>query len=285
MTVHFIGAGPGNPELITVKGARLIEEADVIIYAGSLVNRQVIDAYARPEAAIHNSASMNLEEMVQVMAEGVQAGKKVVRVHTGDPSLYGAIGEQMEELEKLGIPYAVVPGVSSAFAASAALGIEYTIPEVTQTVILTRMAGRTPVPDSERIAELAKHGSTMVVFLTTQAIEELVTELLKGQYTTETPVAVVEKASWPEERIVRGTLANIAEKVKEAGIRKTALIIVGEATGRKGGEKSKLYETRPASAGRTRQNSRAKGAGQARRTPGRAARRRPSGVIGVAKAK
>ncbi|MDH4099692.1 MAG: precorrin-4 C(11)-methyltransferase [Nitrospirota bacterium] len=240
--VHFIGAGPGNPELITVKGARLIEEADVVIYAGSLVNRQVIDAYARPEAAIHNSASMNLEEMVQVMAEGVRAGKKVVRVHTGDPSLYGAIGEQMEELEKLGIPYTVVPGVSSAFAASAALGIEYTIPEVTQTVILTRMAGRTPVPDSERIAELAKHGSTMVVFLTTQAIEELVTELLKGQYTTETPVAVVEKASWPEERIVRGTLANIAEKVKEAGIRKTALIIVGEATGRKGGEKSKLYD-------------------------------------------
>lgn len=240
--VYFIGAGPGDPELITVKGARLLGEADVIIYAGSLVNRQVIDAHARPDAAVHNSASMNLEEMVQVMADAERAGKKVVRVHTGDPSLYGAIGEQMEELEKLGIAYSVVPGVSSAFAASAALGIEYTIPEVTQTVILTRMAGRTPVPESERIAELAKHGSTMVVFLTTQAIDELVTELLKGQYTPTTPVAVVEKASWPQERIVRGTLADIAEKVREAGIRKTALIIVGEAVDRRAGGKSKLYD-------------------------------------------
>lgn len=240
--VHFIGAGPGDPELITVKGARLIREADVIIYAGSLVNRQVIDAHARPEAVIHNSASMTLEEMVQVMADAVRAGQKVVRVHTGDPSLYGAIGEQMEELEKLGIAYSVVPGVSSAFAASAALGIEYTIPEVTQTVILTRMAGRTPVPEPERIAELARHGSTMVVFLTTQAIDELIAELLKGRYTLDTPVAVVEKASWPEERIVRGTLADIAGKVREAGIRKTALIVVGEAAGRKCGEKSKLYD-------------------------------------------
>lgn len=240
--VYFIGAGPGDPELITVKGARLIREADVIIYAGSLVNRQVIDTHSRPDAAIHNSASMNLEEMVQVMSDAVREGKKVVRVHTGDPSLYGAIGEQMEALENLGIPYGVVPGVSSAFAASAALGIEYTLPEVTQTVILTRMAGRTPVPEPERIAELAKHGSTMVVFLTTQAIEELVTELLKGRYTTETPVAVVEKASWPQERIVRGTLADIAEKVKAAGIRKTALIVVGEAVGRKLAAKSKLYD-------------------------------------------
>lgn len=240
--VYFIGAGPGDPELITVKGARLIREADVVIYAGSLVNRQVIDAHARPDAAIHNSATMTLEEMVQVMAEAVQTGRKVVRVHTGDPSLYGAIGEQMEELERLGIAYSVVPGVSSAFAASAALGIEYTIPEVTQTVILTRMAGRTPVPESERIAELAQHGSTMVVFLTTQAIDELIAELLKGRYTLATPVAVVEKASWPEERIVRGTLADIAGKVREAGIRKTALIIVGEAVERKLAAKSKLYD-------------------------------------------
>jgi precorrin-4/cobalt-precorrin-4 C11-methyltransferase len=225
--ISFVGAGPGDAELITVKGARLLKEADVVVYAGSLVDRELVRSHA-PDARVWDSAGMNLEETTQVLAEAALAGEKAVRLHTGDPSIYGAIQEQMAELDRLGIGYAVVPGVTSAFAAAAALKQELTLPEVTQTVIITRMAGRTPVPEREKLSEIARIGATMVIYLSVGMIEEVVAELLGSAYTPATPVAVVAKASWPDEQIVSGTLADIAAKVKEAGIAKQALIIVGD---------------------------------------------------------
>ncbi len=237
--VYFIGAGPGDPELITLKGIKAIEKADIVIYAGSLVNPEIL-RYAKKGAEIHNSASMDLDEVLAVMERGAREGKVTARVHTGDPAIYGAIQEQMDALGERGITYEVIPGVSSFLAAAAALEQEYTLPDVTQTVILTRMEGRTPVPQKEKLAELAKHGSTMCIFLSVHAISEVVAELRQG-YAEDTPVAVVRKASWPDQRIVRGTLADIADKVKEAGIGKTALIVVGDVfRGRY--EKSKLYD-------------------------------------------
>lgn len=224
--VYFIGAGPGDPELITVKAKRMIEKADIIIYAGSLVNPQVLHG-AKPQAEIHNSASMTLPQVIEVMAEGERAGKLTVRVHTGDPSLYGAIREQMAELERLGIPYEVVPGVSSFLAAAASLKREYTLPGVSQTVILTRMEGRTPVPEREQIEKLAGHGATMVIFLSAGRIHELCSRLQRGGYEPDTPAAVVYKASWKDEKIVRGTLEELAERVRSAGIQRTALVVVG----------------------------------------------------------
>ena len=238
--IYFIGAGPGDPELITVKGKRLIDEADIIIYAGSLVNPQVLSG-ARPEAEIYNSATMNLEEVLDVMKRGVAAGKKVVRVHTGDPSIYGANREQMVELEKMGIPYEIVPGVSSFLAAAASLKREYTLPGVSQTVILTRMEGRTAVPEREQIEALAAHQATMVIFLSVGEIETLSTRLQAGGYPEDTPAAVVYKASWEDQKIVKGTLTDIAQKVKEAGIRKTALVTVGRFLGDTF-ELSRLYD-------------------------------------------
>lgn len=228
--IHFIGAGPGDPDLITVKGKRLIDEADVIIYAGSLVNPQVLSG-AKPDAEIHNSASMTLPEVIEVMRRGAAEGKKVVRVHTGDPAIYGAHREQMAELDRLGIPYDVVPGVSSFLAAAASLKREYTLPEVSQTVILTRMEGRTPMPEREQIEDLAAHQATMVIFLSVGQIGELCRRLEAGGYSADTPAAVVYKASWEDEKIVTGTLADIAEKVAAAGIRKTALVTVGRFLG------------------------------------------------------
>jgi precorrin-4/cobalt-precorrin-4 C11-methyltransferase len=242
--VHFIGAGPGDPELITVKGARLLREADVVVYAGSLVDRELVRTYA-PNATVFDSAGMTLEETTQVMAEAVAAGKMVVRLHTGDPSIYGAIQEQMAELDRLGVDYSVVPGVTSAFAAAAALRQELTLPEVSQTVILTRIAGRTPVPERERLAAIAGIGATMVIYLSVSMIEEVVTELLQGAYTPATSVAVVAKVSWPDEQVVEGTLADIAEKVRQAEIGKQALIIVGDVLlARREGLKAKslLYD-------------------------------------------
>ncbi len=237
--VYFIGAGPGDPELITLKGVKVIEKADIIIYAGSLVNPEILQ-YAKKDAEIFDSASMDLDEVLQVIRRGAGEGKIVARVHTGDPAIYGAIQEQMDALAALGITFEVIPGVSSFLAAAAALRQEYTLPGVTQTVILTRMEGRTPVPAKEKLAELAKHGSTICVFLSVHAIAEVVAELRQG-YREETPAAVVQRASWPDEKIVRGTLANIADRVVEAGISKTALIIVGDVfSGRY--EKSKLYD-------------------------------------------
>ena len=225
--VYFIGAGPGDAELITVKGARLLREADVVVYAGSLVDRELVRTYA-PAAEVYDSAGMTLEETTRVLAEAVVAGRRVVRLHTGDPAIYGAIQEQMAELDRLGIGYAVVPGVTSAFAAAAALRQELTLPGVSQTVIITRLAGKTPVPERERLAEIAGIGATLVIYLSVSMIEQVVAELLEGAYTPATPVAVVAKASWPDEQTVEGTLADIAAKVRAAGIAKQALIIVGD---------------------------------------------------------
>lgn len=227
--VYFVGAGAGDPELLTLKGKRLIDHADTLIYAGSLVNPEVL-AGRKPSSKVYDSAGMTLEEVLAVMKETEQAGGTTVRVHTGDASIYGAIREQLDALDKLEIAHEVVPGVSSFLAAAAAMQKEYTLPEVTQTVILTRMEGRTPVPERERIEELAKHRATMVIFLSVGRIAELA-ERLKTAYPETTPVAVVYKASWPDETIVTGTLADIAEKVQAAGITKTALVTVGDFLG------------------------------------------------------
>ncbi len=237
--VYFVGAGAGDPELLTIKGKRLIDSADVVIYAGSLVNPAVLDD-VKPDCQIYDSAGMTLEEVLAVMQTAEQQGKTTVRVHTGDASIYGAIREQLDALDRLNIAHEVVPGVSSFLAAAAALQKEYTLPNVTQTVILTRMAGRTDVPERESIEALAKHRATMILFLSVGRIEEL-TEKLRTSYPAETPVAVVYKASWPEQQIVTGTLADIAEKVKAAGIRKTALVTVGDFLG-DAYELSKLYD-------------------------------------------
>jgi precorrin-4/cobalt-precorrin-4 C11-methyltransferase len=223
--VYFIGAGPGDPELITIKGRKLLDKADVVIYAGSLVNP---DLFAGIRAEIHNSAGMALEEIINLIKISFDNGKLVVRLHTGDPSFYSAISEQIEKLRELNIPYEVIPGVSSASAGAALLGQELTIPEISQSVIFTRMEGRTPVPEKERLGELAKHGTSMVIFLSVGMIEKVRDELLEG-YAEDTPVVVVEKVSWPEEKIVRGTLKDIVELVKNATIQKTALIYIGEA--------------------------------------------------------
>ncbi|HIQ98163.1 MAG TPA: precorrin-4 C(11)-methyltransferase [Candidatus Scybalocola faecavium] len=237
--IYFIGAGPGDPELLTIKGKKCIDRADVIIYAGSLVNEQVIET-RKPEAKVYNSAYMTLEQVLKVMEESAGAGLSVARVHTGDPSVFGAIREQMDALDKMGIPYTVIPGVSSFLGAAASLKKEYTLPGVSQTVILTRMEGRTPVPEREKITELAKHRATMVIFLSVGMIEELC-EMLCTSYDEDTPAAVVYKATWEDERIVRGTLKDIAGKVKEAGITKTALTVVGNFLG-DDYELSKLYD-------------------------------------------
>ncbi len=226
--VYFIGAGPGDPELITLKAQKLIAAADVIIYAGSLVNPAIL-AHARPEAVSHNSAGMTLSEQIEVMQVAVSKGHRVARLHTGDPSIYGAILEQMRELDKLGIPYTVIPGVSSAFAAAAALGIEFTVPGDTQTVILTRLAGRTPVPDTELLRDLATHRTSMAIFLSAGMIGGVVEELYAAGYSPATPVAVVFRASWPDQLVIRGTLADIAARVEQAEVTHHALIIVSPA--------------------------------------------------------
>jgi len=239
--VYFIGAGPGDPDLITVKGKRVLENSEVVIYAGSLVNKALLSGL---KAEIFDSAAMTLDETIAAMVKAIGTGKDVARLHTGDPALYGAISEQIERLAKLGIRYEVIPGVSSALAGAAVLGQELTIPEISQTVIFTRMGGKTPVPEKESIGGLAKHQATMVIFLSVGMIETLRDELLKG-YPENTPVVVVQRATWPEQNIVRGTLADIAAKVKEAGINKTALIYVGEALRASEellGKTSKLYD-------------------------------------------
>lgn len=237
--VHFIGAGPGDPELLTIKGKRLIDSADVIIYAGSLVNKKVLDD-RKESAVVYNSAYMTFPEVIQVMKEAEAKGLSVARVHTGDPSIYGAIREQMDALDRLGISYEVIPGVSSFLAAAASMKKEYTLPGVSQTVILSRLEGRTPVPEKEKILSLAKHHATMIIFLSVGKIEVLV-QLLSESYERDTPAAVVYKASWPEEVIVYGTLETIADKVKAAGITKTALVVVGDFLGN-AYELSKLYD-------------------------------------------
>ncbi len=228
--VHFVGAGCGAEDLITVRGARLLGEADVIIYAGSLVNPALL-SYAKAGCEIHNSAEMNLEEILDVIKEAETAGKTTVRLHSGDSSIYGAVQEQFAQLEQAGIPYDVCPGVSSFCGAAASLKVEYTPAGVSQTVILTRTAGRTAVPERESIRALAAHQATMVLFLSTKLTEKLQKELLEGGYPEDTPVAVVYKASWPEEQVFRCTAATLHQTVTENRLTKTALIIVGQCMG------------------------------------------------------
>jgi precorrin-4/cobalt-precorrin-4 C11-methyltransferase len=239
--VYFIGAGPGDPELITIKGRKILDAADVVIYAGSLVNPALIEDL---KAEIYNSASMTLDETTEVIKKSIADKKTVVRLHTGDTSFYSAISEQIERLRKLNIQYDVIPGVSSAMAGAAILGQELTIPEISQTVIFTRLEGRTPVPETERLSELAKHKATMVIFLSVGMIEKVKDELLQG-YSEDTPVVIIEKATWPEQRILKGALKDIVEMVKNADIKKTALIYVGEslrASSESLGKESKLYD-------------------------------------------
>lgn len=236
--VYFIGAGPGAADLITVRGAELLKRADVIIYAGSLVNPQLLD-YAKESCKIYNSASMTLEEVIDVMKEN--RGREVVRLHTGDPCIYGAIREQMDVLDELNIEYTSVPGVSSFIGAAAALNAEFTLPDVSQTVILTRMAGRTPVPEKEEISKLAAHGATMVIFLTSTMLYELSERLIAGGYAPDSPAAIVYKATWPDEKVIRTTVENIGKAAEENGINKMALIMVGGFLGTKY-ERSKLYD-------------------------------------------
>ena len=241
--VLFVGAGPGDPELITVKGQKALMAADVVIYAGSLVPEALLD-WTRPGSEHLSSASMNLEQIVRKMVDDQSAGKRVVRLHTGDPSLYGAIFEQMAELEQHGIPYQVIPGVTAAFAAAASLGIEYTLPEISQTLILTRMAGRTPVPESEDLAALARHQASMAIYLSISMIDK-VAEVLKHAYGETAPCAVVYRASQPEEKVVRTRLETLVKCVKDENITKQALIIVGKTLSVDTNNivyKSKLYD-------------------------------------------
>ncbi len=238
--IHFVGAGPGAPDLITVRGARLLKEADVIIYAGSLVNPELLE-FRKPTCTVFDSASMTLEETIQVMRDAQERGLECVRLHTGDPSLYGAIAEQMTALDAVGIDYDVVPGVSSLFGAAAALKTEYTLPGVSQSLIVTRAAGRTPVPDRERLSLLAAHGCTMALFLSTGLLAKAQTELLAGGYAPQTPAAIVYRATWPDEAVYRCTVATLADCAKTHGITKTALVIVGDALDGHG-ERSKLYD-------------------------------------------
>lgn len=237
--VHFVGAGSGAVDLITVRGARLLKDADVVIYAGSLVNPDVL-SYTSEGCQIYNSAEMTLEEVLEVVKAAEAAGKTTVRLHTGDSSIYGAVREQFDELIELGIEYDVCPGVSAFCGAAAALKAEYTLPDVSQTVIITRTAGRTPVPERESIRALAAHQSTMVLFLSTSLTEKLQAELLAGGYEGDTPVAVVYKATWPEEKIFRCTVDTLHKTVSENGLTKTSLIIVGGCMGEEY-TRSRLY--------------------------------------------
>lgn len=228
--IHFVGAGSGASDLITVRGARLLSEADVVIWAGSLVNPELL-SYCREGCEIHDSARLTLEEVIEIIKKAEAEGKTTVRLHTGDSSIYGAVREQFDELEKLGFAYDVTPGVSSFCGAAASLKTEYTLPGVSQTVIITRAAGKTPVPERESIASLAAHGATMVLFLSTSLTRELQDELLRGGYGADTPAAVVYKATWPDEKIFRCTVGTLHETVSGNGLTKTSLIIIGNCMG------------------------------------------------------
>ena len=239
--IHIVGAGPGAVDLITVRGQKLLSEADVVIYAGSLVSRDLL-GWARQDARIYDSASMDLEQVMEVMEQAERDGLTTVRLHTGDPCLYGAIREQMDGLDARGIKYDICPGVSSFCGAAAALGMEYTLPGISQSVVITRMAGRTPVPERESIGKFAAHGSTMVIFLSAGMTGELSDELMKGGYPGDMPAAIVYKATWPDEKTVRCTVATLKETADREGIHKTALIVVGNTVAQTGYERSKLYD-------------------------------------------
>ena len=239
--IHFVGAGPGAPDLITVRGKKYLEEADVIIYAGSLVNPQLL-AYAKESCQIYNSAKMTLEEVIDVMEKAEGEGKTTVRLHTGDPCIYGAIREQMDILDEKGIAYDSCPGVSAFCGAAGALNLEYTLPDISQSVIITRMGGRTPVPSKESIQSFAAHHATMVVFLSTGMLEELSKRLIEGGYSADTPAAIVYKATWPDEKKFICTVGTLAQTAAENNITKTALMIIGEAVQAAHYDRSKLYD-------------------------------------------
>ena len=241
--IIFVGAGPGDPELITVKGQKALAGADLVLYAGSLVSPAVL-GWANPAAELVDTARLNLADICARLVAGQRAGRRVVRVHSGDPALFGAIQEQLEILERENIPCQVIPGVSAAFAAAAALGQELTLPEVTQTVILTRAAGRTPVPEKEAMGDLARHGATLVIYLSIKLIDAVVAELTPA-YGPETPVVVAYRVSWPDQQLIRGTLGTIAGLVQAAGIERQALIMVSPVLSAREGElkaRSKLYD-------------------------------------------
>ncbi len=239
--VHFVGAGPGAKDLITLRGKQYLEEADVIIYAGSLVNPELLE-WAKEGCAIYNSAYMTLEEVLEVMEDGERKGLTTVRLHTGDPAIYGAIKEQMDGLFDRGIAYDVCPGVSSLFGAASSLQVEYTLPNVSQSVIITRAEGRTAVPEGESLEKLASHGATMILFLSSGLAGKVKEELMAGGYKADTPAAVVYKATWPDEKIIRTTLKELPDAMKQADIQKTALIVVGDILSGDY-EKSKLYDS------------------------------------------
>ncbi len=238
--IHFVGAGSGAADLITLRGKKRLEEADVIIYAGSLVNPELL-SYKKEGCEVFNSATMTLEEVIEVMLRAEAEGKTTVRLHTGDPCIYGAIREQMDILDEKGIAYDDTPGVSSFCGAAAAINAEYTLPDVSQSVIITRMAGRTPVPEKENMKSLAAHQATMVIFLSSSLLEDVQKELLEGGYPEDTPAAIVYKATWPDEKSVRCTVGTLAETAKKENITRTALIMVGGFLGTEY-ERSKLYD-------------------------------------------
>jgi precorrin-4/cobalt-precorrin-4 C11-methyltransferase len=238
--VHFVGAGPGAEDLITVRGKTLLEQADVVIYAGSLVNPGLLK-YAHT-SDIYNSATMTLAEVIDVCQKAAAEGKEIVRLHTGDQSVYGAVREQMDELDKLGIPYDSCPGVSACFGAAASLNLEYTLPGISQTLIITRMSGRTEVPDKESIRSLASHRASMAIYLSASLLEELTAELIEGGFSPDTPAAIVYKATWPEEKKFLCTLKTLAQTARDNDIRKTAIILVGDVISPEIIERSKLYD-------------------------------------------
>ena len=238
--VYFVGAGSGAADLITVRGMHMLQQADVIIYAGSLVNPELLQ-YAKTDCEIHNSAKLTLEEVLQIMQEAQEQGRMLVRLHTGEPSIYGAVREQMDALDALHIPYESCPGVSACFGAAASLNLEYTLPGVSQTLIITRMEGRTPVPEKESIQSFAAHHATMVVFLSTGMLEELSRRLIDGGYTADTPAAIVYKATWEDQKTFVCTVETLAQTAKENNITKTALMIIGDVVAHSHYNRSELY--------------------------------------------
>ncbi len=241
-TVYFVGSGPGDPELITLKAQRLLQSADVIVYSGSLLNPKLLYS-AKQDASVHDAALLDREEIFNILKDAALSGKLAIRFHDGDPSLYSAIREQIDKLEEKGVNCKVIPGVTAVLGAAASLNLELTLPGITQTLIITRVESRTPVPQNEKIIELAKHGATMALYLSVHLIEEVVRDLLLGGvYTSETPAAVVYRATWDDEKTMLGTLGNIAKMVKEAKVTKTAVIIIGSVLDPRSYEFSKVYD-------------------------------------------
>lgn len=267
--VYFVGGGPGDPELLTLKAHRIIGTADVIIFTGSLLDSGLF-RHARPDAELHDSSGMHLEQLIDLMVSAARAGRTVARIHSGDPTIFGAIHEQVVALERNGVRWEIIPGVSSAFAAAAALGQELTVPEVAQTVIFTRAEGRTPMPEGQRLADLAHHRATMAIFLSAALVGRMAQELMQG-YPSDTPVAVVANASLPTQKIIRGRLGDIAEKTRAAGIRAQAMILVGPAVDpeirvRAANRKSRLYDADFSHGYRRRRDSGSEQAGGSQKT-------------------